>query len=177
MEGIDGRGSLLPSGAVRQVLLIIDVQPSFNPPGWQVAGIARLAKTMHSIATVERHDESVTPFWRQLGWKPAPDDEPLVATDKVFVKHGYAPPAELIRYLKDADVERVLVCGIQADTCCLAAGFMLFDAGLAPTMLKWLTIGSSLDRSANLGARLWRHHFGRHSVIPRENDLEVPTLQ
>lgn len=150
---------------MRQALLIIDVQPCFAPPKWQIEGIARLTPTLHSIATVERHDESVTPFWRQLGWKPTSEDEPLVATNKVFVKHGYGPPPELIRYLKDADLERVLVCGIQADTCCLAAGFALFDAGLHPTMLKWLTIGSSLDRSADLGARLWRHHFGQNSVI------------
>jgi nicotinamidase-related amidase len=71
----------------------------------------------------------------------------------------------LIEHLKDEQVERVLVCGIQADTCCLAAGFLLFDAGLNPTMLKWLTVGSSLDRSADLGARLWRHHFGQNSVV------------
>jgi hypothetical protein len=37
---------------------------------------------------------------------------------------------------------------------------MLFDAGLHPTLLKWLSVGSSLDRSADLGADLWRHHFG-----------------
>jgi hypothetical protein len=36
----------------------------------------------------------------------------------------------------------------------------LFDAGLHPTLLKWLTIGSSLDRSGELGARLWVHYFG-----------------
>jgi hypothetical protein len=33
-------------------------------------------------------------------------------------------------------------------------GFALFDAGLHPALLKWLTIGSSLDRSGELGARL-----------------------
>lgn len=158
---------------MKQALLIIDVQPCFKPPEWQVEDIARLAPTMHSIATVERHDESVTPFWRQLGWKPPSDDEPLVAADRVFVKHGYAPPPELIHHLKDAGVERVLVCGIQADTCCLAAGFMLFDAGLHPTLLKWLTVGSSLDRSADLGARLWRHHFGRNSVIESADELKA----
>jgi nicotinamidase-related amidase len=65
----------------------------------------------------------------------------------------------------------VLVCGIQADTCCLAAGFMLFDAGLHPTLLAWLTVGSSLDRSAALGARLWRHHFGAHSVLDHAAQL------
>jgi nicotinamidase-related amidase len=81
---------------MKQALLIIDVQPYFNPPGWQVEGIARLAPTMHSVATVERHDEAVTPSERQLGWEPAPADNPLVPTDKVFVKHGYLPPPELI---------------------------------------------------------------------------------
>jgi nicotinamidase-related amidase len=158
---------------MHQALLVIDVQPCFSPPAWQVEGIARLAATMHSVATVERHDESVTPFWRQLGWKPAPDDAPLVQTDKLFMKHGYAPPPQLIRHLKDEDVGRVLVCGIQADTCCLAAGFMLFDAGLHPTLLKWLTIGSSLDRSAELGARLWRHHFGANSVLESAAALDA----
>jgi nicotinamidase-related amidase len=158
---------------MKQALLVIDVQPCFSPPEWQVDAIARLVPMMHSIATVERHDEASTPFWRQLGWKPAPDDDPLIITDKVFVKHGYLPPFELIRYLKDAGMEQVLVCGIQADTCCLAAGFMLFDAGLHPTMLKWLTVGSSLDRSADLGAQLWRHHFGQNSVIECADDLKL----
>jgi len=158
---------------MEQALLVIDVQPCFDPPQWQVDGITQLAPTMHSIATIERHNEDVTPFWRQLGWKPSTDDEPLVVTDKVFVKHGYAPPVELIHYLKDAGVQRVLICGLQADTCCLAAGFLLFDAGLHPTMLKWLTVGSSLDRSAELGARLWRHHFGQNSVIERADDLSA----
>jgi hypothetical protein len=51
----------------------------------------------------------------------------------------------------------------------------LFDAGLRPTLLQWLTIGSSLDRSGGLGARLWRHHFGSQSVIACAADL-APSL-
>lgn len=156
---------------MRQALLVIDVQPSFSPPGWQVEKISKLAPTIHSVATVERHDEAVTPFWKQLQWKPWPHDDPLVAVDRVFVKHGYLPPPAIIDHFKDRGTERVLVCGIQADTCCLAAGFMLFDAGLHPTLLKWLTIGSSLDRSGALGANLWRHHFGAGSVLHSADDL------
>ncbi|MNT18936.1 Isochorismatase family protein [compost metagenome] len=78
----------------------------------------------------------------------------------VHVKHGYAPTPETIAHLKSLHPERVLVCGIQTDTCVLAAGFALFDAGLTPTLISDLTVGSSLDRSGELGARLWRHHFG-----------------
>lgn len=157
-------------------LLVVDLQSTFNPPQWQVDGISRLAPLLLSVATVERHNEDVTPLWGQLGWKPAADDLPLVRTDKLFVKHGYAPPAVLIDYLRDAGIKRVFVCGLQADTCCLAAGFQLFDAGLYPTLLKWLTIGSSLDRSAELGARLWRHHFGQDSVLNQPEDLNLAAI-
>ena len=157
---------------MRQALLIIDVQPSFAPPEAMVAEIAALARRMPSVATVERHDESVTPFERQLGWKPALDDDSLVPVDRVFVKHGYLPPPALIDHLRALEVERVLVCGIQADTCVLAAGFLLFDAGLHPTLLAWLSHGSSLDRSGALGARLWRHHFG--AVLDGPDGLHGP---
>lgn len=144
----------------RQALLVVDVQPSFDVPAHIVDAIRALASLMPSVATVERHDETVTPFERQLGWKPGAHDESLIAADRIFVKHGYLPPLVMIEHLKSLDIERVLVCGIQSETCCLAAGFMLFDAGLHPTLLEWLSVGSSLDPSGALGARLWRHHFG-----------------
>ncbi len=156
---------------MRQVLLIIDVQPSFNPPTWQVDGINTLLGRMPSVATVERHDESVTPFARQLGWQPAPNDQSLVAADRIFIKHGYAPPPETVSYLKSLAPQRVLVCGIQTDTCVLAAGFALFDAGLQPTLISNLTVGSSLDRSGQLGVDLWRHHF-KHVLNSTELSLD-----
>jgi len=154
----------------KHALLAVDVQPSFDVPEAIVEKINALSRRLYTVATVERHDEAVTPFERQLGWKPAPDDESLVAADATFVKHGYLPPPSLIDHLRSQGVERVFVCGIQADTCCLAAGFMLFDAGLHPTLLKWLSVGSSLDRSVSLGARLWQHHFG--SVIHDQAELD-----
>lgn len=154
---------------MRQALLVVDVQPCFDPPSWLIEEVGQLAAAMPSVATVERHDEAITPFERQLGWKPTPDDASLVRTDALFVKHGYLPPLEAIRHLRGIGVDRVLVCGIQADTCVLAAGFALFDAGLHPTLLRWLTVGSSLDRSGALGERLWRHHFG--AVIGSRKEL------
>jgi len=153
---------------MRQALLIIDVQPGFAPPQWLIDGIQTLIGTLPSVATVERHDESITPFEKQLGWHPAPDDDSLIPADRVFIKHGYAPTPETIDYLRSLNVERVLVCGLQTETCCLAAGFALFDAGLQPTLITDLTVGSSLDRTGGLGVRLWEHHF-KHTV--RSSDL------
>lgn len=154
---------------MKQVLYIVDVQPCFNPPVELVNELARLAKKLHTVASVERHNEDVTPFEAQLGWKPSLDDNCSLVVDRTFVKYGYAPSTEAIDYLKSLNVDRVLVCGIQADTCVLAAGFSLFDAGLYPTLLPWLTVGSSLDRSGDLGARLWRHHF--KAVLESEGDI------
>ncbi|WP_332699514.1 cysteine hydrolase family protein [Bosea sp. (in: a-proteobacteria)] len=156
---------------MRQALLVIDVQASFDPPKWLVEGIGRLIGTMPSVATVERHREAVTPFQRQLGWAPAPDDDSLIGADQIHVKHGYAPAPETVAHLRSLNPERVLVCGVQTDTCVLAAGFALFDAGLTPTLITDLTVGSSLDRSGELGVRLWRHHF-KHVVSTRE--LQLP---
>ncbi|KJZ63679.1 isochorismatase family protein [Pseudomonas fluorescens] len=152
---------------MRQALLIIDVQPGFAPPQWLIEGIQTLIGTLPSVATVERHDESKTPFQKQLGWHPAPDDDSLIQADRIFIKHGYAPSPETIDYLKSLKVDRVLVCGLQTETCCLAAGFALFDAGLQPTLITDLTVGSSLDRTGELGVRLWKHHF-KHTLKSSE---------
>lgn len=153
----------------RQALFVVDVQASFAVPTNIVGAITDLTRSIYTVATVERHDETRTPFERQLGWKPGPADESLVPADRTFIKHGYLPPAAAIEHLKSLAIDRVFVCGIQADTCCLAAGFMLFDAGLHPTLLKWLSVGSSLDRSGTLGADLWQHHFG--SVMHSKDEL------
>ncbi|WP_323151048.1 cysteine hydrolase family protein [Pseudomonas glycinae] len=132
-----------------------------------IDGIQSLIGKLPSIATVERHDESRTPFQRQLGWHPAADDESLITADRIFIKYGYAPSPETLEYLKSLNLDRVLVCGLQTETCCLAAGFALFDAGLQPTLLTDLTVGSSLDRSGELGVRLREHHF-KHTLTSSE---------
>lgn len=145
---------------MNQALLIVDVQNAFNPPPWLVSGLKRLTPHLMSVATVERHNEHQTPFQRQLGWTPPLNDDCLLEVDHVFVKYGYAPSPETMRFLKARKLSRVLVAGIQTETCCLAAGFALFDAGMTPTLLTDLTLGSSLDRSGQLGIKLWKHHFG-----------------
>jgi hypothetical protein len=47
---------------MKQALFVIDVQPSFPVPIEIVQAIRELSARLPSVATVERHDESVTPF-------------------------------------------------------------------------------------------------------------------
>lgn len=116
---------------------------------------------------MERQAEPRTSSQKQLGWPPASDDESLIQADRIFIKHGYAPSPETIDYLSGLQVERVLVCGLQTETCCLAAGFASFDAGLQPTLITDLTARSSQDRSGAMGVMLREHHF-RHTVMSGE---------
>ncbi len=146
---------------MRQILLIVDVQGCFSPPSWLIDGINALCTRLPCAALIELHDEAQTPFSSQLGWCPPRTDQCLVNAKPIFIKHGYGPSPAALEYLKQFQADRVLVCGIQTDTCVLAAGFALFDAGLHPTLLTDLTVGSSLDRSGELGIKLWKHHFGR----------------
>ena len=107
---------------MRQVLLIVDVQTTFEPPDWLVKGIQALAEQMPSVVTIELHNEEQTPFQSQLSW-------------------------------------------------CPNAGYSLFNAELRPTLITDLTVGSSLDRSGQLGISLWKHHF-RQTTSSRELAME-----
>lgn len=145
---------------MKPVLLIIDIQNTFNPPSWLVSRLKKIMPYVESIATVELHKEEIVPFQAQLNWAPSKVDKCLLEVNKVFIKYGYSPTDELVHYLKSLEVKKIYVCGIQTDTCVLAAGFKLFDAGLFPCLVTDLTIGSSLDRTGDLGIKLWKHHFG-----------------
>lgn len=123
-------------------------------------GLRALHAHYYTLATVELHKEAAVPFAGQLGWAPPAEDRCLAPADKVFTKHGYLPPPELVAHLNERGARKVFVCGVQADTCVLAAGFALFDSGLNPALIADLVAGSSLDRGGELGVRLWRHHFG-----------------
>ena len=146
---------------MKQALLIVDVQSSFSPPQWLITRVQALSDKFPSVASVEMHDESQVPFQKQLNWAPKTNDSSLVSADHICVKYGYSPTDEILTKLRSFKADRVLVCGIQADTCVLAAGFKLFDAGLSPTLIKDCVVGSSLDPSGELGIKLWRHHFGQ----------------
>lgn len=53
----------------------------------------------------------------------------------------------------------MLGCGLQAETCGLAAGFALFDAELQPTSIADLTVVHRWIEPGALGMQLWEHHF------------------
>ena len=71
---------------------------------------------------------------------PPPDDESPIQADRIFIKHGNAPPFETMDCLSSLQMGHVSECGHQVETRCLAAGCALLDAGLQPTLTD-LTAG------------------------------------
>jgi len=63
--------------------------------------------------------------------------------------------------------------GIRADKISRHMGFALFGAGFMPTLITDLTVGSSIDRSGQLGITLWKHHF-RHTITSGEVVAALP---
>ena len=69
---------------MKQALLVVDVQPSFDPPPWLVDRCQALASSMPSVASVHRYDEQKVPFYRQIGWTPRSVDDALVRDRSCF---------------------------------------------------------------------------------------------
>ncbi|MEM8729549.1 MAG: isochorismatase family protein [Pseudomonadota bacterium] len=169
-EGAKPAESSPPDWLADRAVLVIDVQPSFNPPDWLVDRCRAMAGRWPSIATVFHHDESQVPYSRQIGWQLPSRDDSLVRADHVVIKHGYGPSQAVLDRLADWRPGRVLVCGIEADACVLAAGFALFDAGLRPTLVGDAVAGSSRDPDARETLGLWQHHIGPVTALDRELD-------
>jgi nicotinamidase-related amidase len=80
---------------MRQILLMVDVQATFSPPEWLVEGVRELAERIPSVATIELHDETRTPFKSQLGWCPAVADKSLARFSSSTATHRRLPPSNI----------------------------------------------------------------------------------
>lgn len=134
---------------VADALLVVDVQEGFVN-----------AFTRHIpervAALIERNDfdpilftrfvnTESGPYQRFIGWN-ACADEPEVnlardvavhaRAEHVFTKPGYAGiPDGLIRYLRDAGIERISIVGIDTDMCVLKMAMDIFDLNIEPFVL------------------------------------------
>ncbi len=108
---------------MKKALLIVDVQPCFEPPVWLVERARLLSAALPSVATVEHHDEDIVPFQKQLGWHPAKEDQSLVEADHVVIKHGYGPTTEAIELLKSPARSEFLFAAFRLKPVCWQRDF------------------------------------------------------
>ena len=124
---------------MKAALLVVDVQQSFSPPKWLMDQINVLLPNLMSVATVERHDESVVLFQKQLGWKPRTSDDCLVDVNYVFIKHGYLLPPQLVSYLRTQRLSASLFAAFRLRHACLrqALRYLMLDRDRLSWRTRW----------------------------------------
>lgn len=99
---------------------------------------------------------------RRLGWHKCsgpPDTDirreliPYVAQGRVFPKNTYSvfKQPEFCSFLRHHDITRILICGIDTDSCVLASAFDAFDLGYDFQVVQDLCLshgGPPLDAAA-----------------------------
>jgi len=121
-----------------EALVIVDVQRAFNPPSNFIRRLEKYSRRF-SCCIYTRHINPAGSLFRRLlnvdccapGSKdtelllqPRPDD---LLFDKV-AKYGLS--SSQLRKLKQRQITRVQVCGLDTDACVLGVMFSLFDAGI-----------------------------------------------
>ena len=130
-------------------LLVVDVQRGFLND--YTAHVARrvaqlLRRGDHDPVYFTRFENPPGgPYRKFLSWSAcerppetdlAPELEPFAAPERVFTKPGYAGlPDALAGVLRDAEIERITVVGIDTDMCVLKVALDLFDLAIEPIVL------------------------------------------
>jgi nicotinamidase-related amidase len=123
-------------------LVIIDMQMGFKPsPELTVSILKKVNEYKIVVATKFINGNAL--FQKVLkAHEQTPDDMKLIDLPdrvRIFEKTGYGVTDELIQYLKDQQVTRVHVCGLETDACVLGALYDFWDAEIQPVLLSELT--------------------------------------
>jgi len=138
---------LLP--AAPEPLLVVDVQHGFINPFTQhiPARIARLIAegSWDPILFTKFINIEGGPFHRFIGWHDCtlppetdlvPEMAPWVREELVFSKPGSVGiSSELASYLREHEIERITIVGIDTDMCVLKIAMDVFDMTIQPIIL------------------------------------------
>ncbi|MBX3028549.1 MAG: cysteine hydrolase [Chloroflexi bacterium] len=159
-------------------LVVVDVQQGFVVPETQ-AIVPRIvdhiehARERYALVIATRFVNRPGSLyeterdWPAMADRPATDLLPGVraAADLVITKHGLAPrPEDLVPALRERDVERVELCGIDTDQCVLATALLLWDARIAPRVLAELCASSGGVDMHTAGLAIARRSIGDRNV-------------
>ncbi len=119
------------------LLVIVDVQRAFSPPADFVENLRRYADDFpRRVFTrfVNPPGSLFRTVLKQSSCAPGTPDLDLLIEprpdDLVVDKTTYGLDPKILRQLREEQVERAIVCGLDTDACVLAVMFSLFDAGI-----------------------------------------------
>lgn len=174
---------LLPS-----CVLVVDVQNGFISPATAElpAAIRQFLKTtqfQHRIFTRFINPGAGSMFVEVLNWKqmqsgteiaisPELEDLPTLVVDK----HTYSPflNTELENALREREVRKLLVCGINTDICVLTTAVELADRDFHPVVVKDLCMSTAGTEPHEAALRILPRYIGGKNVVSSNELLSPP---
>lgn len=155
--------------------MIIDLQSEFinNNTEWIIEKIDELRlSSQYDKKVFTKFVNNVGNPAYKIGWHGCMSEESRKlcikpqAKDKVFEKTTYSACNERItKYLKENNIEKIFLCGLDIDCCILATAFNLFDAGYEVFILKDYVGCMQGDKLKKATLEILTRNLGSASII------------
>lgn len=157
------------------LLLIIDVQKNFiNDNTKKIPNkITNLINKNHFdyIAFTKFINDEISNFYKILNYKGCinENDRKIVLdtqNNKVFTKRIYtAVNDEFKTYIKENEIEKVYLCGIDTDACVLKTAIDLFENNIDVKVIENCCMSHSGKRYHNYAIKMLKKLIGKESII------------
>lgn len=159
----------------KALLLIIDVQKNFiNDNTKKIPNkITNLINKNHFdyIAFTKFINDEISNFYKILNYKGCinENDRKIVLdtqNNKVFTKRIYtAVNDEFKTYIKENEIEKVYLCGIDTDACVLKTAIDLFENNIDVKVIENCCMSHSGKRYHNYAIKMLKKLIGKESII------------
>lgn len=159
----------------KALLLIIDVQKNFiNDNTKKIPNkITNLINKNHFdyIAFTKFINDEISNFYKILNYKGCinENDRKIVLdtqNNKVFTKRIYtAVNDEFKTYIKENEIEKVYLCGIDTDACVLKTAIDLFENNIDVKVIENCCMSHSGKKYHNYAIKILKKLIGKESII------------
>lgn len=165
----------------RSLLLVIDLQNEFiNSHTKPLVGkIKKLLQrnNFDFVASTRFINSANNPTFTRLGWKGCMDEESrkicVDTTDyPVFEKTTYsAYNSELASFLKQNNIGKIYLCGVDADCCVLVTAMNLFENGYDIYVLEEYTYSTQGEVAKNHAFDILKRNIGAERLIGKRPEV------
>lgn len=173
----------IPHPERTRALIVVDMQPGFLPPHarWIIPNVQYVIEKGNYDMYIEAvfHTEAGSLWDRQTGWtiqlepsvseiKESLKNKEVVSVTK-STKSAFGGDKDLVRLLKENNIEEVHVVGVDANDCVMATAFDSFDAGFYTYVIEECIESSSGGNLRQASLEILRNvNMTNHSVFKKK---------